>query len=184
MEGFSRSALQREKVANQILYSLRNRQGQSEPRTWKELLKLTGLSKATLFKYLPMLIKEGYVKGEARVPEDRIEHVYFLAHSDLGGYVIHEESVIGKKSTEAIRIHVPKDPSKIRTFKAYAEPGVMRRSSNKVAKDSNKMVFRRTDIKPPLANTKPKKQLRKDNWTLALGCFQTKDDSFTMSDKA
>jgi predicted transcriptional regulator len=145
-EKFSRAAWRKAEVADKILDFLK-KNGEC---TWTKLLELTGLSRATLFKYLPMLIKEGYVKGEARVPENQIEHVYFLADPEKRLYSFHE-----KDPTEEIRIHIPDEPPKDGSYKAYAESGVMRRSP----KVKGKMVFHRTGPKPPLANTKPKKQL-------------------------
>jgi DNA-binding Lrp family transcriptional regulator len=73
LTGKHKQALQ---TIDDILRAFYNEKHEKEPRKWNDLMKITGLSNAVLSKHLRELIRQGVVKGEVRVPENKMEIFY------------------------------------------------------------------------------------------------------------
>jgi DNA-binding transcriptional ArsR family regulator len=128
MEVFSRTTNQKANTRLAILHSFMARNGEMKARTWNELAKLSGLSKGALSKHLVVLFKEGYVKGEMRVVNDRLVVFYMLTHPELGtSYSLREDDGL------RIKLTLAKD-DKGRKILVKARTGVLRRTGKSKGK--------------------------------------------------
>jgi len=138
MSGLSRkedqklSTIQRIEEAFLNNESFKNMHRVYEPRTWRQILEKSGISKGSLAKYLPILINEGYVKGEICVVNGRLTPFYKWIKE--GPYVLVKQIPL---PVEGVRFWVPQDP----TSEVIGRWGWFR-SSGKTVMGEQKSAFR------------------------------------------